>query len=518
MIETMLASKIRLPDAFSSQMAQLLGEDFAHFQEIYSQPPTIGLRINTIKVAALEQITRGLEPVPWCPSGFIIPPPHSPQLPLGGGKEGELIKFISPANFGGIEGGLGKHPYHAAGLYYLQDPSAMAAAKILAPEPGERVLDLSAAPGGKSTHLTALMQNKGLLVANEIHPQRVWELAENLERWGAQNVVITNETPERLATHFGDFFDRVLVDAPCSGEGMFRKSEAARRDWSLGLVQSCALRQDSILEQAARLVRPCGRMVYSTCTFNPRENEAVVARFMDRHPEFELLEIPTCPGYASGRPDWLPVGMERPELNRTVRLWPHQSSGEGHFIALLQKVDGSDFLADKVRQKVKKMDFTSLRTFAEFCQASLNIRFDPERLLQMGSYLYQMPEGLPDLSGLQVIHPGWWLGTLKAGRTSRETKGEIASQKSLAMTKGERFVPSHALALGLPAQAALRTLALPVDGEEVGTYLRGETLSYPGEDCWLLVTVDGYPLGWGRRTGGVIKNHYPRGLRRYLSK
>ena len=191
----------------------------------------------------------------------------------------------------------GKHPYHAAGLYYLQDPSAMAVAELLDPQPGERVLDLAAAPGGKATHIAAKMQGQGLLVANEIHPKRAWELAGNLERWGAINVAITNETPERLAERFEDFFDRVLVDAPCSGEGMLRKGEAARVEWAPELVHGCALRQTTILEQAARLVRPGGRLVYSTCTFNPEENEGTVARFLDTHPEFELIEPSRRPGF-----------------------------------------------------------------------------------------------------------------------------------------------------------------------------------------------------------------------------
>jgi NOL1/NOP2/fmu family ribosome biogenesis protein len=341
------------------------------------------------------------------------------------------------------------------------------------------------------------MGNQGLLVANEIHAQRVWELAENLERWGVHNVTITNETPERLAAHFGPFFDRVLVDAPCSGEGMFRKSGAARRDWSPELVQSCALRQGAILNHAARLVRPGGRMVYSTCTFNPQENEAVVECFLDRHPDFELLEAAPAPGFEPGRPDWLAGRKVRPELQRAVRLWPHRSPGEGHFIALLQKVDSVDILAGKARQKFNRVESGVSKIFTEFCQANLHVGFDPARLSQAGSYLYQLPEGLPDrrysLGGLKVIHPGWWLGTFKKNR----------------------FVPSHALALGLRATDACRALNLPAEGMEVRSYLHGETLPWLGEDGWLLVTVDGYPLGWGKRAQGVIKNYYPRGLRRY---
>ncbi len=483
-------------------MRQLLGGDFVKFLGCYTQSPSSGLRLNTLKVGALEQITQGLDPVPWCPSGYVIYP-----LPGGitnrsvfaheVGKNSDMVS--SPPDVGT----LGRHPYHAAGLYYLQDPSAMAAAEILAPQPGERVLDLSAAPGGKSTHLASLMANQGLLVANEIHPQRVWELAENMERWGASNAAITSETPERLAVHFGAFFDRVLVDTPCSGEGMFRKSEAARRDWSPELVQSCALRQSLIMEQAARLVRPGGRLVYSTCTFNPNENEAVVSRFLDRHHDFELLEVERAPGFEPGRPDWLPAEMSATalylELRGAVRLWPHSSPGEGHFIALLHKVGDIDFPASEVRQKVIKVESNVRRIFSDYCQASLNIDFDPARLSKVGSYLYQLPEGLPRLGSLKVIHPGWWLGKIKTVKDGHS----------------RRFEPSHALAIGLKAEAARRSIDLPVLGTEVQSYLRGETLISQGEDGWVLVTVNGFPLGWGKRARGIIKNYYPRGLRWY---
>ena len=248
-------------------MHRLLGDEFTPFLARYDQPASVGLRVNTLKLLpeAFQALSPfSLSPIPWCPAGF------------------ESCSAIS------VTGAAqpGKHPYHAAGLYHLQEPSAMAVAGLLDPQPGERVLDLSAAPGGKATHLSALMQNEGLLVANEIHPRRAWELFENTERWGARNVAITNATPRQLADHFGEFFDKVLVDAPCSGEGMFRKSEASRREWSPELAQSCAIRQGAILDQAARLVRPGGKLAYSTCTFAPEENESANAGFLEKHLEF----------------------------------------------------------------------------------------------------------------------------------------------------------------------------------------------------------------------------------------
>ncbi len=309
-------SASQIPELFLVKMERLLGEDYPAFRDSLNQPPAVGLRVNTLKVSHQEipnTFPDQLTPIPWCPSGYWL-------KPTGVYSESGL----SP----------GKHPYHAAGLYYLQDPSAMAAGEILDPQPGERVLDIAAAPGGKTTHILAKMDNSGLLIANEVHPQRVWELAENLERWGARNVILVNETPPRLAEHFRGYFDRVLLDAPCSGEGMFRKSESARRDWSPQLVESCALRQSAILNDAAGMLRPGGILVYSTCTFSPEENEGVISAFLAGHPDFELEQVELSPGFDQGRPEW---GSGMPELAATVRIWSHHSETDGHFIARLRK-------------------------------------------------------------------------------------------------------------------------------------------------------------------------------------
>ncbi len=476
------------PDQFLSQMEHLLGNEFPAFQTSLERPLTTGLRVNSLKLSPQEflALLHGfeLEQVPWCPTGF------------------RLVR----------SGQTGKHPYLAAGLYYLQEPSAMAAVELLAPRPGEHVLDLSAAPGGKATHLVALMQNEGLLVANEIHPQRVWELAENLERWGARNTVITNETPLRLAEHFGAFFDRVLVDAPCSGEGMFRKSAAARRDWSPELVQGCAIRQQEILEQAARLVKPGGWLAYSTCTFNIVENEMVIAKFNQQHPDFELVEPKQTTGFSPGRPDWVTHELRLPELQRTVRLWPHIAPAEGHFIALLQRISehtgrgghtGPPLRAFHSRRNRIELPAPAWRSFEVFSRSALkpgSVDFHANHhLKQVGSYLYAQPLDLPDLGDLKTIHPGWWLGTFKK----------------------DRFVPSHALALGLPtrsifaADLANQRLDYAAHSREASTYLRGESLPSPGQDGWVLITVDGFPLGWSKRVNGILKNYYPKGLRRF---
>ena len=319
-----------LPPVYLRRMEELLGDEYPAFLHIYTQPPSAGLRVNTLKISSAEfQKTApfNMEPLPWEPDGFK----------LQAGDHSLQSTHAQP----------GKHPFHAAGLYYLQDPSAMAVVELLDPQPGEKVLDMSAAPGGKSTQIACRMQNQGLLVANEMHPKRVWDLAENLERWGARHTTILNEEPSQLADHFGAFFDRVLVDAPCSGEGMFRKSKEARTAWSEQLVMSCATRQLSILTQAARLVRPGGVLVYSTCTFAPEEDELLIARFLESHaryayPAFEVVQTQPRSGFSSGRPEWIghpAYAALAAQLRHTLRLWPHLSAPEGHFAALLRRTD-----------------------------------------------------------------------------------------------------------------------------------------------------------------------------------
>jgi NOL1/NOP2/sun family putative RNA methylase len=469
---------ILLPAAFTARMEKLLGKEYPDFLNGYSQPSVTGLRVNTLKIDAndFEKISpTRLEPIPWCPSGYSLINPAT-----------DLTR-------------PGKHPFHAAGLYYLQDPSAMAVAEILNPQPGERVLDLAAAPGGKTTHLAALMGEKGLLVANEIHHQRVWALTENLERWGVKNAIVTNESPQRLEAHFGDFFDRVLLDAPCSGEGMFRKSEEALQAWSQELVQSCAIRQLTLLEIASRMVRPGGYLVYSTCTFAPEENEQVVAQFIARNDEqFSLKHIPDQPGFTRAVPLWGgKEAVETAHINHAVRLWPHHGAAEGHFIALFQRKDEDS--RQRKKSYVPKRPERNKLAFNAFAQKSLSTEFRPERMVLQGSYLYQTPDECPNLSGLRVIHPGWWVGVMKKNRVE----------------------PTHALALGLYPTDALQRLDFFSGEPRLLAYLRGESLPSPGPDGWVLVTIKTeignhlFPIGWGKRSQGILKNFYPRGLRQY---
>jgi NOL1/NOP2/sun family putative RNA methylase len=456
-----------IPPQFLARMKRMLGNEYGRFLDSYDEPSSVGLRVNTLKLSpeAFQAISPySLNSVPWSPAGYLLAPGSRP----------------------------GKHPYHAAGLYYIQDPSAMAVGELMAAQPGEFVLDLAAAPGGKATHLAALMGGEGILVANDIHPRRVRDLCNNLERWGARNVVVTNETPSRLADHFGPTFDRVLVDAPCSGEGMFRKEPASCHEWTPNLVESCAHRQDAILEDAAKLVRPGGLMVYATCTFAPQENEGTVTRFLDQHPEFNLVEPVRFPGFATGRGDWLGGDVLKSGIEQTVRLWPHHAPGEGHFIAILQRDEGIPGMgAAREPWSHKGIPSEAEEYFQAFCEEHLTVDPALDSLALLGKYFYRIPHGLPDLKGLRVVHWGWWLGTLKV----------------------KRFEPSHALALGLLAGDARQCFDLSADDLRALSYLHGEVLPAPGPDGWVLITVDGFPLGWGKRVRGRIKSHSPKWLR-----
>ena len=372
------------------------------------------------------------------------------------------------------------------------------------------MLDLAAAPGGKATHIAALLDGEGLLVANEVIAGRVKALGENLERWGAANVVLTNDEPARLAERLGPVFDRVLLDAPCSGEGMFRKSPVALRAWSPEHVAGSAVRQGKILAEAARLVRPGGRLLYSTCTFAPEENEAQIARFLAAHPGWDLVGIPKRDGIAPGRPEWSGVPESHP-LERAARLWPHRLAGEGHFLALLEcPVDGEPVASpaappalapgrssrsvrsSRAADPAPAPALAAWRAFAAESLAGPWAAVPPDRLVEHGGQLFLRPELALPLDGLRVVRPGLWLGAAKPGR----------------------FEPSHALALALTGAEARRTVDL--SAAEAERYLAGEPLTAPGAPGWTLVTVAGFPLGWGRRSGDTVKNHYPKGLRRAI--
>jgi NOL1/NOP2/sun family putative RNA methylase len=470
-----------IPAAFLERMVGLLEDEYHAFYSSLQLPTITGLRVNTLKLSALDFLERSpwhLSPVAWCSNGFIL--------------ECNQADTEQPQP--------GKHVYHASGLYYLQEPSAMAASEALGPQPGEIVLDLAAAPGGKTTHLAAMMGNSGLLVANEIHPKRVWDLVENLERCGVTNAIVTNETPQRLADQLGEYFDRVMLDAPCSGEGMFRKASIARQEWSTEHVRSCAIRQSGILDQAARLVKPGGYLAYTTCTFSPDENEGVIAKFLARHPEFSVQIIPPLSGFSPARPEWAGLPADN-SLQRAVRIWPHHAQGEGHFIALLAKQgDPGSHLHQMEKRSPTSAHHRSrysdveLAPMAAFCKENLSIEFDSYRLRIHGANVYHVPAIIPNLSGLRFIQPGWRLGLIRKGR----------------------LTPSHALAMGLSCSHAQHSLPLAARDPRVTAYLAGESFSDYGENAWILITVDDYPIGWGKRVSNRIKNYYPHSLRKRI--
>ena len=485
-----------LPEKFLERMQNMLGEEYPAFLESLSGKRYRALRLNPLKTRiqeGKEKLPFTLSPVPWTKNGFYYEEEEQP----------------------------GKHPYHEAGLYYIQEPSAMAPVPCLMEErasaaaiperqeehvsaaaiperqeepatPG-RVLDLCAAPGGKSTQIAEYMRGRGMLITNEIHPQRAKILSENIERMGISNAIVLNETPESLSKRFIAFFDRILVDAPCSGEGMFRKNDNAGEEWSEENVALCAERQDGILDCAATMLKPGGRLVYSTCTFAPAEDEDSVSRFLETHPDF-------C-------------------LEKEERLMPHKIKGEGHFLAVLHR-EGGQLSSAATAGTEKSLTLKDCREFLDFAKEALTIPAEEltagKILLRFGEQLYLAPAETPSLRGLKVLRPGLHLGTVKKNR----------------------FEPSHALALFLKKEQAVHAVNLACDGTAVRKYLEGQTLTI-GEGCdvemadimtrgrmaagqadvslpkgWCLVCVDGYSLGWGKAAGAILKNHYPKGLRK----
>ena len=428
-----------LPEAFLCRIQQQLGEEYDAFLKSLERPRAVALRFNPLKgeVPAMDFVG---EPVPWEPMGWYYDPPARPGL----------------------------HIYHEAGVYYLQEASAMAPVALLDPQPGERVCDLCAAPGGKTTQIAGRMGGEGFLLCNEINPKRAKILSRNIERMAVGNALVTNEHPANLAKRFEGFFDRVLVDAPCSGEGMFRKEEAAVTDWSQETVEMCARRQAEILHSAAQLVRPGGRLVYSTCTFAPEEDEGAVAAFLQTHPEFvpEILDAP-----------WFVPGE-----NGSHRMWPHKLLGEGHFAAVLKKTAGEETLPDIPAGERLPKEWSA---FAK----ELNIRLPEGKAVSFGQNLFWAPAELPDIRRLKVMRPGLELGTVKK----------------------DRFEPAHALALWLKECKNMQDYG--PESPEMKEYIHGNVV--PSEKKgWCLVTAGGYSIGWGKGDGRVLKNHYPKGLRR----
>ena len=478
---------INLPEDFKIRMRDFLLEQYDDFIASYEECSEKSLRINAVKnpeeilpFAALDNnsfrvVSKAEIPdcarVQWENKGIYYRDISENEENTGK----DSISLISP----------GKSPLHAAGAYYIQEASAMLPVTLLNIKEDERplkILDLCASPGGKSTQIADLLKGRGILVSNEITSQRAKILSENIERMGIPNALVISEDPVKLAPRFNHFFDRILVDAPCSGEGMFRKNPKACDEWSTDNVMMCADRQAYILDCAARMLDFSGKIVYSTCTFSPEEDEKGIDSFLNRHPEFQ-------------------------RAGEDIKIYPHQERGEGHFAAVLEyKEKGSISNSNGSKKKKKKgvdknqigilLDF--LRNTFETCELLNYIGKDTtldeeteSRLMMFGDKMYLNPEYMPDIDGLTVLRPGLHLGNIIKGR----------------------FEPAHAFALAVKIKEAKHSVNYGQDSAEINGYLRGMTLNYEGENGWYIVAVEGISLGWAKNANNILKNHYPKGLR-----
>lgn len=446
---------MQLPEKYLESMKELLKDEFDSYLESFNEPRLYGLRVNTAKISVEDFLKISpfeLTPIPWISNGFYYKEEDKPA----------------------------KHPFYFAGLYYLQEPSAMTPAFVLPVNEGEKVLDLCAAPGGKSTELGAKLNGTGLLVSNDISASRAKALLKNVEVFGIGNVLVTCEYPEKLAEKFAGFFDKILVDAPCSGEGMFRKDNKLVKSWVSQGPDFFAPIQKNILEQAAIMLKPGGYLLYSTCTFSKMEDEDNIQEFLDKHSEFSLEHIYDYEGFTRA------YGMED-----AVRIFPHKMQGEGHFVALLHK-DGelvSDVLC--VNGKASKIPAEIKEFLDEF-----DVPMDVSTIEMHGETVYIMPKEVDNLKGLRVLRSGLLLGELKKNR----------------------FEPSQAFAMTIKPENYSTVLDFDADSPTVIKYLKGETIEVDegrlrGTAKNVLITVCNHPLGWGKLSNGTVKNKYLPGWR-----
>lgn len=441
-----------LPKDFVERMNKDLGAEAEAFFASYEKEARHSLRLNPLKKKNDKEVSDAELPfsvteIPWCNQGFYYEECDTP----------------------------GKHPYHETGMYYIQEASAMKPVTLLDVKPGMHVLDLCAAPGGKSTQIAGLLLGEGILVTNEPMPQRAKILSENIERMGVKNALVVSEMPDKLSAKFEGFFDRILVDAPCSGEGMFRKHPESRDEWSLENVEICANRQQDILREAYKMLVPGGRLVYSTCTFAPLEDEENVSWFLGEYKDMTL------------------VSQER--------LWPHKLEGEGHFLAAFEKagegvtsIPKGGYQSD-ISPKAKQ-DLKDFYTFIEetfLKESKIRNQIQNGKLHLFGEQLFLLPGDCPSLTGLKVLRPGLHLGTIKKNR----------------------FEPSHALALALNSGDVVNKYDMDI--KTATSFIEGLSISCePSLKGWTLMLVDGMSLGFAKAAGGMMKNHYPKGLRKII--
>lgn len=466
-----------LPKAFLREMEDLLGDEYQAFLDSYRDEKTSAIRVNTLKLPIESFKDLGLfnidferDKISWAEEGYY------------------LSGDVNP----------GKNPLHDAGAYYIQEPSAMSVVGQTHVFEEDRVLDLCAAPGGKSTYILSRLNHKGLLVSNEINPSRIRALGENLERFGAVNSIITNSDSSNLLTFFKGFFDKIFIDAPCSGQGMFRKDDFAIEDWSQDKVDECVAIQRQLIRDAYQMLRAGGMIIYSTCTFTRQENEDIIEDFLGDYPDANLLDMD--------------------------RIWPHRDRGEGHFCARItkkadkqgdQEAQDSDLLdfdkdshrdssreSAKKSKKKQKSKAKSNRKNQEYLGLYEDFATDYlidgglRKLLEPGlavkeERLHYQPLNY-DLRGLKVLRSGLFVGEFKKNR----------------------FEPAHSLAMALKPSDVKNTIDFANDSDEIRAYLRGESIGTGQSRGWVLVSVEGVSLGWGKESNGILKNKYPKGLRR----
>ncbi len=465
---------MELPREFLERMKNLLGAEYGAFLASYEEPRRFGLRVNTLKISVEEFIKLvpfHLTKIPWLENGFYYEKEDDPA----------------------------RHPFYYAGLYYLQEPSAMTPAHILPVTPGDYVLDLCAAPGGKATALAAKLQGQGLLVANDISASRAKALLKNIEVFGTKNAFVTNAVPAKMAEQFEETFDKILVDAPCSGEGMFRKDIANARAWSLEKVASCAKIQRDITQQAVRMLRPGGWMLYSTCTFAPEENEGTIAYLLEHCPEMELVDIPWQEGFVHGGARWLNDSLQEvkgvSDLQKCVRIFPHRMGGEGHFLALLRKRGELSGIHTQVQRKGGRPSREEEKVLCDFF-SDVTMDWKMEQIEVRAGQVYFVPQPPHMMGKLPFLRNGLYLGEIKRGR----------------------FEPAQAFAMALRSSEYASILDFDQKDPRVRRYLSGETveaddMSPARTKGWQLVCVNGYPLGWGKLVNGTLKNKYHPGWR-----
>ena len=456
---------MELPIAYINSMKKLLADNYEAYEESLSERRYFGLRVNTLKISVedfLKICPFSIRPVPFIKNGFYYEEENNPA----------------------------KHPYYHAGLYYLQEPSAMTPAQLLPIRPGDRVLDLCAAPGGKSTELAAKLNGTGFLLANDISNSRAKALLKNLELFGVSNMCVTSETPEKLLGSYTDFFDKILVDAPCSGEGMFRKDSSLIKSWMEHGPDYYASIQKQIILVAASMLAPGGMLLYSTCTFSEKEDEDVIAYLLSKREDMKLIPI---------EDPYEKFEKGRKSLDSCIRIYPHKIQGEGHFIALLQKEGEVTSLEEGCNHPgISDISRTSSKTgisckdFDDFMKG-VKPTFDRKRIHVLDDRVYYMGQHVSKADCLRYLRTGLYLGNLKK----------------------DRFEPSQAFAMTLKKEDYDNVLDLSIKDDRVLRYLKGETISLDlsGIKGYCLVLVDGFPLGFGKINGQTLKNKYNPGWR-----